>query len=380
MAGLTDRDARHAGEQAEFRDTLRRFLAAECPSSKVRASMETDPGFDARLWTKIARDLGLPGTAIPTKYGGQGFGLGETALICEELGRALAPTPYFASAVLAAGALSRAESSEAQGARLEAIAAGETACLAWAEPGLPFAETRFATTLDRGTLSGRKTFVLDGHSAAHLVVAASTPEGTVALAVVDPASPGVRRTRVESLDRTRRLATIEFDGTPAQTIDTNASPALSLALRDATIALAADSVGGFAALLEMGVDYAREREQFDRAIGSFQAVKHRLSDSWILFEASRAATDEAVTAAVEAQEDAALLASIAKSYIGEAYARAAFENIQVHGGIGVTWEFDAHLFLRRAHFNAAYLGSVAHHREHIVRSLEGSLSRAGESR
>lgn len=371
MAALTDRDARHAGEQTEFRDTLRRFLVAEAPSAKVRAALETEAGFDPDLWKTIAQDLGLPGTAISPEHGGQGFGLGETALICEELGRALAPTPYFGSAVLAAGALSHAPTSPESSALLAAIAAGETACLAWSEPGLAYGESRFATTLDAGAVSGTKTLVLDGHVATHLLVAATAPDGRAALVAVDPAASGVTRERVDSVDRTRRLATIGLDRAPCQLLDRDAGPNLERTLRDAAIALSADSIGGFAAIMEMGVDYAREREQFGRAIGSFQAVKHRLADSWILFEASRAATDEAIAAAVEDRAEADLLASIARAYVGDAYTRAAFENIQVHGGIGVTWEFDAHLFSRRAQFNAAYLGSVAHHREQIVRAMEG---------
>lgn len=378
MTHLTDRQHGASDEQREFRGTLRRFLAAEAPSAHVRKWSENDEGYDRELWRGMCQTLGLPGIAIEAAFGGQGFGWSEAALVTEELGRALTPSPFFSSAVLSAGALSAAPAGQHRDGLLQSIAGGGTCSLAISEPRLPFGSNEFATKLsetsDGVSISGVKNQVLDGHTADQLLVTARAADGRVTLVSVDPRGPGVERRRVRTFDATRRFAVIEFKGSPANVLDADAASGLLRSRATATALLCSDTVGGFSAVIDMSVAYARERMQFGRAIGSFQAIKHKLADLWILFEASRAATDEAVAAVAGDREDAVLLSSIAKSYASDAYKRAAFDNIQVHGGIGFTWEVDAHLFLRRAQFNAAFLGPPARHREQITRILEASGS------
>ncbi|MDG2308663.1 MAG: acyl-CoA/acyl-ACP dehydrogenase [Candidatus Binatia bacterium] len=360
-------------EQREFRNTLRRFLAKEAPPPAVRSCMETDDGFSAELWEQLCNEMALPGLAVPEDLGGQGFGIAEVAIVAEELGRALTPTPYFASGILTARAVTHAPAGRARDELLSEIARGTTATLAWVEPHGSFDLDAVCMTRDEesGTVTGTKTFVLDGHSADRLlVIVRGGPEGRLQLVAVDPSAPEVTRRRLQTLDRTRRLATVDFHRAPTIEIDPSARDALAATLAEAAAVLCAESVGGFGAVVEAAVAFARERTQFGRAIGSFQAIKHKLADLWILFEGSRTATDEAIASLVRGEARAPFVASIAKSYVADAYRDAAFENIQIHGGSGFTWEVDAHLYLRRAQFNADFLGSPAFHRERVALELE----------
>ena len=366
-------------EQRDFRDGLRRFLAEHAPSTALRKAIGSSPGYDTALWRRLTRELGLPGLTLDESCGGQGFGPEEQACVQRELGFALAASPYFASAVLAGGALMALAASPARDALLSAIAAGETAALAWVEPGREFdlAEVALVAGPSEGglRLRGAKTCVVDGHSAAHVLVAARMAgtrggDGLALLALRGDAK-GLSRRRLESFDPTRALAQLDFDGALATPIGVAGEdgPALARALDLATVALAQEQVGAMERVIAMAVDYAKQRTQFGRAIGSFQAVKHKCADLWIALEAARVAADAATEVAAGGEPGLAEAASLAKCWCSEASFQAAVENIQIHGGIGFTYEHDAHLFFRRAKSSEIFLGDPAWHRERLARSL-----------
>ncbi len=360
--------------QIDFRDTLRRFLADQSPGTEVRRVMETELGHYPELWESMSRELGLPGVAIPEALGGQGFGFEELCVVQGELGRSLTPSPFFGSAVLAGWVAARVVPAGDADALLSHIASGQVVSLALAEKSFDLFDRAGVRTEAQGSgdqikLTGTKRYVLDGLAATDFLVVARNGD-RLGLYQVSAEAPGLQRRRLRTLDRTRRLAEVVFDATPARCLNDDAGAALEQALAEALVALCAESVGGLERILETAVAYAQERRQFSRPIGSFQAVKHKLADLWIQFEGARTATREATAATVEGRPDAALLASVAKAYVSEAYRHAAFENIQIHGGVGFTWEYDAHLYLRRAQFASSFLGDAPFHRERVARFLE----------
>ncbi len=357
-------------EQQEFQATLRRFFAAAAPSAEIRRLMETDRGHDPAVWRTLTEELGLPGVAIPEACGGQGFSLEALCLAAEETGRALAPSPFFGSAILAGCVVAQAAPAEGH-ALLSAIAGGEVVALALAERDFDLdglALQVVERSGDEASLTGTKRFVVDGSSAQRLVVVAPVAGG-IDLFEVQASAAGVERRTLQTLDRTRKLADVHFRGAPARRLARDARPGVERGLAEANLALCAESVGGFGRVIESAIAYARERRQFGRAIGSFQAVKHKLADLWILFEGARTATREAVLAQVADLADAAVLVHAARAYVADAYVQAAFDNIQVHGGVGFTWEMDAHLYLRRAQGAARLLGDAGYHREQVARWL-----------
>ena len=366
-------------EQQEFAGELRRFCAEAAPASAVRRAMQTGSGLDPSLWERMSRDLGLPGLAIPEALGGQGFGVTELALAAAELGRALACAPFFSTAVLAGRALWHGAAPEERAELLPGLAAGATAALAYVEPGGGFDPAEIAMQAEPTgagfAVTGAKHLVVDGHTADRLVVAARLP-GTrgaagLSLFLVEGGAPGLARRRLETFDPTRRLARLDFDRVPARVLGEpgGASAALARALDEATVALCAEMMGGAQRVLEEAVAHARSRFQFGRAVGSFQAVKHKCADVLIGYEAAATATREAAWAADSAPQQLPLLASLAKVACSEAYFRAAHENIQIHGGVGFTWEMDAHLHFRRAKSSEILLGDAAFHRERIARAI-----------
>jgi alkylation response protein AidB-like acyl-CoA dehydrogenase len=364
-------------EQQVFRETLRRFLAERAPSAELRRAMESERGYDVALWKSATEELALAGLAIDERWGGQGFGAQELALAARELGYGLACAPFFASAVLAAGALAPFAHDARAAALLRAIAAGETATLAWVEPGAGFELEQVALAAEP-SLRGTKTGVLDGHSARHLLVVAREPgtrglDGLTLLALTGDA-PGVTRRRLDGFDPTRALARLDFDGAEAAVIGNagGAGPALARAQELATVALAQEMVGVMERVVAMAVDYAKTREQFGRAIGSFQAIKHKCADLWIALEAAREAADHASRVAARADAPLAELrraASLAKAWCSDVCFMACAENIQIHGGVGFTWEHDAHLFFRRAKSSEILLGDGRFHRERLAADL-----------
>ena len=362
-------------EQEELRSSVRRFCENRSPSAEVRRLMQTGEGYSPPVWEQMASQLGLQGLAIPERHGGAGFGFVELAIVLEEMGRTLFCAPYFATVAMAANALLASGDEDACAAYLPGIASGETiATLAlaedtgrWDEEGVTLAARRSG---ERWTLDGHKSFVVDGGAASLVLVAARTWSGLSLLAVEGEAE-GLTRTPLPTLDQTRKLARLEFARTPARLVgvEGGAGRALSRTLDLAAIALAAEQVGGAQRCLEMSVEYARVRYQFGRPIGSFQAIKHRCADILLDVESARAAARYAAWAVAEAAPEVPVAASMAKATCSEAYFHAAAENIQIHGGIGFTWEHDAHLYFKRAKSSQLFLGDAAYHREHLAQRI-----------
>lgn len=355
----------------ELRSTLRRFLADKAPSAAVRRSMESAEGHDPRLWRQMADQLGLHGLVVPEEYGGSGGGPVELGIVLEELGRALLPSPYFATVALAGQALAVSDDDTAKARWLPSIADGMlTGTLALAEESGSWNVEDVAAEAVRGDagwrVSGTKMFVVDGHTADLLLVAARADTGP-ALFAVDAGAAGVTRIRLETLDPTRRLARVDLDGAPALRVGpADAGGHLRTVLDLAIVALAAEQVGGAQACLDAAVEYAKARVQFGRPIGSFQAIKHKCADTLLKVEAARTAAYHAMSAAHERTGELPVAAALAAAYCADAFTHAAKENIQIHGGLGYTWEHDAHLHLKRAKSSEQLFGSPATHRGRLA--------------
>jgi alkylation response protein AidB-like acyl-CoA dehydrogenase len=369
-----------AAELAELRASVRDFLAAKSGERQVRAAIDTDRGYDEGLWRQMTGQLGLASLALPREYGGDGFGFTELQVVLGELGRALTPSPFLASAVLSAGAILAAGDEVAARAYLPGIASGKIiAALAVAESaGLWSFEQLSATARPAGDgdssggwlLAGTKQFVLHGATADLLIVAAHTEQGPGFFAV-QAGAPGLGRTALRTLDLTRPMAAVQFSETPAALIGTPgaAGPVLDAVLDLAMTALAAEQAGAARACLEASASYARERHQFGRPIGSFQAVKHKCADMLVKVELAQAAATEAARAAAGHQDAASLphAAAVAHAVCSESLMFVAAENIQVHGGIGFTWEHQAHLYFRRAKASQLMFGGPGFYFEHLLR-------------
>jgi alkylation response protein AidB-like acyl-CoA dehydrogenase len=291
------------------------------------------------------------------------------------MGRSLLCAPYFATIALAANAILTSGDDAAKKELLPGIATGDTiATLAFTEDNGRWDEGGIATTATRAgdgwTLDGHKMFVLDGHVANLLVVAARTPAG-LSLFAVEGDAPGLTRVPLATMDQTRKQARLELAGTPGQLIgaDGGASAGLSRTLDLAAVALAAEQVGGAQRCLDMSVEYAKERVQFGRPIGSFQAIKHKCADMLLEVESAKSAAYYAGWAAAESSDELPVVASLAKAYCSDAYFHAAAENIQIHGGIGFTWEHDAHLYFKRAKSSELLLGDPTYHRELLAQRI-----------
>jgi len=359
--------------QQTLKNTVRKFLAAECPMAEVRRLMETETAFDAGLWRKMA-DQGWTGMFIPEQYGGFGMGMVEMAAALEEMGRALLPGPFF-STVLMAGALIDSAGSESQKQKyLGPIARGEaTATVAFLEasgPVPPEALRMQARASGSGyVLDGTKLFVPNAGIADFIVVVAKL-EGEVALLAVPARSAGMRIHPMSSMDLTRKAHEVVFEGVKATDLLARGQAALSALERAraiATTGLVAEMTGGMQRLLEMTVEYAKTRKQFGRPIGQFQAVQHQCADMLVWTESSRSAAYYAAYAIEEGIPEARLAVSVAKAYASDAYREVGNRAIQVHGGMGFTWENDAHLFYRRAKVSELMFGDATFHREQIAK-------------
>ena len=360
-------------EQTEFRSILRRFLAEKSPSTEVRRLMETEAGYDQEVWRQLSQDLGLTAIHIPEDYGGQGFGFVELAIALEEMGRALLCAPYFSSIVLAATAIMNVGDEAQKRDLLPAIAAGDCrAALAFTEDNGrwdPAGVALTATPVDGGyQLDGVKSFVLDGHSADLLVVLARQPGSTgvdgLSFFTVPGQADGLSKRLLQSTDATRKLARLEFKGVPANLLGdaSGAAAPLSRTLDQAAACLANEMVGGADMLREQALDYAMMRVQFGRAIASFQTLKHKAADMLIDVELAKSAAYYAAAAA-DGDDDLPSMASLAKAGAGEAYMQTAIHAIQIHGGIGFTWDNDTHLWFKRAKSSQVFLGDASYHRE-----------------
>ncbi len=318
-------------EQDELRSTIRAFMEAKSSEEAVREQMETDAGFDADVWKQMAEQMGLQGMHIPEEYGGSGFGYVELGIVLEEMGRALLCAPFFSSVVLAANTLIHSGDEAAKAAHLPGIAAGTTiATLAFTEPSGRWDEsgiTMEATASGDGyTLTGTKSYVLDGHTADLILVAARTSAG-VSLFAVDAGASGLERTALATMDQTRKQARLEFSSTPATLIGADGAgwQVLETVLDLAAVGLAAEQVGGAQLVLEMAVQYAKDRVQFGRPIGSFQAIKHKCADMLLEVESAKSAAYYGLWCASEMNEELPSVASLAKAYCSEAYFHATAE-------------------------------------------------------
>jgi alkylation response protein AidB-like acyl-CoA dehydrogenase len=339
--------------------------------------MATAEGYDPAVWRQLSEDLALPGIHVPEQYGGAGFAMVELCIVTEELGRALLCAPYFSSAVLAANAILGAGSEAQKSALLPRIASGaRLATLAVTEPdgnwdpaGIELVATPDS---DGYRLDGSKSFVVDGHVADLLIVAARAAKTTglagLALFTLDANAGGVERRLLESMDPTRKIARIDFRGAPAQLLGSldNGAEAILRTLDRAAIALATEMVGGAQALLDSAVSYAKLRVQFGRTIGSFQAIKHKLADMLLDLELAKSAAYYAAQASAADDPEWPALASLAKAAASETYLHTAAECIQIHGGIGFTWDNDTHLWFKRAKSSEVFLGQPSYHRELLM--------------
>ena len=362
-------------EHEQLRAVVRKFCEERSPEKAVREQMATARGYDPGVWRQMARELGLLGLVIPEEHGGAGFGPVELAIALEEMGRVLLCAPYFATVALATHALLESGDLEVQAELLPGIAAGESvATLAWSEGEgrSDLAGVRTGAARDGGgwRVDGAKTPVIDGGVADWILVAARAEAG-LCLFQVDGDAPGLRREALPPLDLTRKLARLELDGAPGRLVGAlgRAGPALERALDRAAAALAAEQVGGAQRCLELAVAYARERVQFGRPIGSLQAIKHKCANLLMEVEAARSAAYHAAFCAASGGEALRAAASMAKAWCSDAYFHAASENIQIHGGIGFTWEHPAHLYLKRAKSSSLLLGDPVFHRDRLACEL-----------
>lgn len=373
-------DFAFSDEQEQLRDAVRKFLEAKSPESEVRRLMETTEGYDTAVWKQMASELGLQSLAIPEAFGGQGFSFIELGIVLEEMGRALLCAPFYSSVVLAANAILEIGNESDQAELLPGIASGDSiATVAFTELSGSWdpAEIEMqAVSADGGyTLSGTKSFVIDGHIADTIVVIAraegtSGSDGLSAFVVRSDAS-GLTRTALSTMDQTRKQARLDFDQVPARALGTvgEAAAGWQRTLDLAAVALTNEMVGGAQFVLDMAVEYAKVRIQFGRPIGSFQAIKHKCADMLLEVESSKSAAYFGSWSAAEDANELPVAACMAKAYVSDAYFHTAAENIQIHGGIGFTWEHPAHLYFKRAKSSEIFLGDATFHRELLAQRL-----------
>ena len=351
-------------EQRELRTVLRDFFTEESGPEAVRRHLATPRGHDEKLWARLAGEIGVHGLAIPEEFGGSGFTFAELAVALEESGRALYCAPLLPTVVLAAHALLNSADQQACARYLPRIAAGTlTATVAGfeeAEPGVGVVAERSGPAW---VLRGAADFVLDGAGADLIVVRAQTAEGA-RLFACEPAEDTCPRTPRRVLDETRRQALVEFRGAPATPV--GESGEVTAALDAGRAALAVEQVGGSGHALDATVEFVAQRQQFGRPIGSFQAVKHRLADVLVALEAARSASAYATACVALASPQLPVAASAAAAVCSETYRLATAEYVQLHGGIGFTWEHSAHLYVRRARSSEVLFGTSDQHRTRLA--------------
>lgn len=373
-APAPDPDLLYSDDEEALRDAVRALLADRSDPATVLAAVESDVPYDAALWRSLATEIGTAGLLVPEEFGGAGAGTREAAVVLEELGRAVAPVPYLTSAVLAVTALLGCDHEDAEVAgALTALAAGTTVGalavpLTTAPGGPPEPTVRAAAD---GTLTGRVTSVADAAAADLLLVPAQGPEGP-ALFAVEAAADGVRTERVTPLDLTRPLAHVSLDGARGRLLATGdrAREAVGAALLTGAGLLASEQLGIAEWCLAETVRHTAERTQFGRPVGSFQALKHRMAARWLEVASARAAARNAADALATGSPDAPVAVAVAQAYCAPVAVRAAEECIQLHGGIGMTWEHPAHLYLKRAKSDELALGTPGRHREALAELVD----------
>jgi len=370
-------------EQEMLRKSARDFLAKECPMTYVRRMMEDERGHSEEVWRKMA-ELGWMGLIFPESVGGAGLDMVDLVVVLEEMGRAVLPGPFFSSVVLAGVTLAEAGSDAQKSRWLRAIAAGEMkATLATLEPSGRWdaAGIEAMATADSSgyLLQGTKLFVPDAHLADLILVAVRTERGQgedgISLFAVETPKEGVTVTQLATMDQTRRLCEVKLDrvrvGKDALVGAAGAGWAILQRITDrAKVALCAEMCGGAERVLEMSVEYAKVRVQFDRPIGSFQAIQHKCANMLLLVESSKSATYYAAWAVANDAPEAPLAAAMAKSYASDAYRVVAGEGIQIHGGIGFTWEHDMHIYFKRAKSSEFTFGDATFNRERVAQLID----------
>ena len=367
-------------EQELLRSTARKFFDNECTSETVRKLMDGPEGMTPDLWRKLA-EQGWLGLIVPEEFGGMGLGIVDLVVLMEEMGRAVVPGPFFSTVLLGGLAILEAGSEAQKKAWLPRLASGEArAALAWMEPSADLGArgiTLAATAKSGGyTLDGTKLFVQDAHTADLIVVAArtaggKTPEEGVTLFLVPKSASGLTVTLLPTMDQTRKLCEVTLTDVSAgaETVMGQAGAGwapLARVLDRATVALCAEMCGGAQKVLDMTVEYAKIRQAFGRPIGSYQGVKHRAADMLVDVENSKSITYYAAWAMDEGVPEGPLAVSMAKAYVSDAYRRVAGAGIQLHGGIGFTWEHDLHLYFKRAKGSEFTFGDATYHRERVA--------------
>jgi alkylation response protein AidB-like acyl-CoA dehydrogenase len=355
-------------EQGQLRGAVRGFCAENFDEQTVRRLMESDPTYDPKVWTRLGSELGVLGLSVPESDGGVGGTLVDQAVAVEELGASLACGPLFGTVYLAIPALVAASAGPVRDELLAELVEGRrTAAFAVADRAGAFDPAAVTVTATGPAVTGTAERVVDAGAADDLLLAANGPDG-VALYVVAASGPGVERTSLVTLDLTRPQATIRLAGAPARLVagPDEAERVIGHALQVGSALLAVEQVGAAQHLLDLAVEYAKSRLQFGRPIGSFQAVKHRLADMLVDLEHARSTAYHAVWAMTDGSDDPALAASIAQATCSAAFTRIAADTIQVHGGIGFTWEHRAHLYFKRATTDAALLGTAEQHRSRVA--------------
>ncbi|MER5224575.1 acyl-CoA dehydrogenase family protein [Streptomyces flaveus] len=362
-------------EQNALREAVRKFTGDRFSSERTRALMETPDGHDPDTWKLMAEQLGLQGLTVPEELGGSGASVVEQAVVLEEMGYGLTCSPFLSTAGFATAVLLDCGDEGARRDLLPGIADGTTvATVALTEEssvGAPRGTGLTArSTVDGHVLDGVRSFVPDGSIADLVLVVARTESGAGVFAV-DRTARGLGRDRLTTLDLTRKQARLTFAATPARLIAVpeTVGDVLEDALDMMRVLIAAEQVGGAQRCLDMSVEYARTRSQFGRRIGSFQAVKHRCADMLVAVESARSAVYHAVETAADRSDALRLAAPLAVTLASEAYQYCARQNIQLHGGIGCTWEHDAHLHYRRAHTGTALMGDGRYHRALLAARL-----------
>jgi len=348
-------------EQQELARTVRALVARRAETLDLRAAIRDEPGYDTALWTALCEQIGAAALAVPEEYGGAGFSYLETHLVLEALGETLTPSPLLGSGVLATQALLLAADADACERLLPALAEGaSTAALCWADESGRWRRDGSGVHVTDGRLSGTATLVLDAVGADVLLVVAGS-----ALYEVAPDAGGVTVTATPGLDQTLRFADVTFADTPATRLG-DLTSVIDQLHAVCSIAVTALQVGAAQRALDLTVAYLKERVQFGRPLGSFQALKHRCADLLVLVETARSVSWAAAWAVGAAPDTVVERAALAKSWCSDAFDRVAAEMIQLHGGIAITWEHDAHLYFKRAHATSQLFGRAAEHRRALV--------------
>ncbi|WP_072688190.1 acyl-CoA dehydrogenase family protein [Rhodococcus marinonascens] len=363
---MSTADLLYSDTEDALRDSVRRLLVDRCSPESVAGMYDQAPADFTGVWKSLAVDLGLAGLLVPESLGGAGAGAREAAVVMEEIGRAVAPVPYLSSAVLATVALLKAGDKQTVGALAEGTTTGALVV------GLATAPGRFAPSVVReaGALVGTVTSVAGAAEADILIVPVEGPEG-LELHIVSAGSAGVTATPVLSLDMTRPLSDVVFDGAASTRVDDGtAAEAVRAALVSGAALLASEQLGLAQWCFDTTLAYVKERKQFGRAVGSFQAIKHRLADLWLEVTSAAAAARYAADTSARGDADAEIAAVIAQAYCSDVAVHAAEECVQLHAGVGMTWEYPAHLYLKRAKSDQLAFGSAYRHRAHLATLID----------